>query len=89
MGAPVGVATAPVGMVLAVADPVAVTMVAGQTVVLTMTVEVTTFWVSEAGQLGTEAAQLVMVYMAVLVTVLVTMPALPPALGAEVTLALP
>jgi hypothetical protein len=44
-----------------VAVAVAVTMVAGQTVVLTTTVDVMIFWVSEAGQLGTEAAQLVMV----------------------------
>jgi hypothetical protein len=49
-----------VGIVLAEVA-VAVTMVAGQTVVLTMTVEVMIFWVREAGQLGTEAAQLVMV----------------------------
>jgi hypothetical protein len=60
VGAPVGVV---IGAELALLLPVltAVVMVAGQTVVLTMTVEVMIFWVRLAGQLGTDAAQLVIV----------------------------
>lgn len=81
-GVPVGVGTTTAGVVLAEVA-VAVTMVAGQTVVPMRTVEVMIFWVREAGQLGTDAAQLVMVYTAVLVTVLVIKP------GAEVTDELP